>query len=1234
MSTVDPMSSSEILGQIKFDFAAQLDSLILEYIDYEGFAEHHIKSYDHFITKLVPTILKELGTFSSPVKSGGHHEVVFENPVFESPTVRNSDHHIYPLHPNEALLRRLTYGISMYVDITHKLFDADKAIVFSRRYLHNSFCNIPCIVGSRFCYLRQRQPELFKRPELLRSCTLGYFIVSGQEKVLVSQETLRTNWPCCTVSDKGARCEVRSLNSQRWRSTSTILLNLSRNVRKGVGFQVSVPFVNSPVSLYVVFAALGVPDIAEIIRLCDHRKFLEPLLESQQLLFTKSAGSRDTCFRQQALRTIAHAHGRVNMFEGAEESSVESSDDITNIEVSAGPVDEVDEPEHPSSQFGGFDCAVQSAHCAVELSQSLEPNRCLEPNADSVDQSLQNHAMRQIQHIFDVEVFPHIGLMPQDSIKKARFLGLCVKKLISVFIGTVSPDDRDHCMNKRVQPAGVLLAVLFRQIFRKMLNQLSLHLSKLPINRVQFEHIINYCEMKQVSSCLRYSLATGNWGIMKAGCSIVGVSQALQRDRIGTISQLRRTNTNLNRDGKQPKPRQLYENKWGVICPCETPEGKSCGLVKAMALLSVMQIDISSETLIRQLRLFVPPALLVDCRDCAISPGNEPVMVNGEIIGMTARPRDLRFCVRGLKYRNAIPSLVSISSDYSGIHINCDSGTLFRPLFHIPKLLAYIAKSGVNVNWRSPGSWDSLRRSGVIVYMDKAEDAKKYIHPDIFTFLQELRKGPQPGKIAKYAEIHPASFLGLPANLIPFADMNQAPRNIYSTCMTKQAMGIPCLDYEQRCDPTSYVLSYAQRPIVSTLGDRIANTVELPTGINAVVCIKMQDGDNIEDALIINQAAVDRGLFDLNIYRTYTDEVSPNASEGQKFCIPKKLDTYGLRSMEYSTLEEDGIVAPGTILQHGDPVIGKTVTIESSTSDTREKTTIDRSITVKHQHETSTVVSCRVCTTPNNNCVVHVTTASRRKVFVGDKFASRHAQKGVCSRLASPEDMPFSEMDGMIPDIIISPCALPSRMTIGQLQESIFGKHAALAGKIADATPFIKPDVAGVKAALRLQGFNSNGTQRFRCGKTGQLLECEIFCGIVYYQRLKHMVCDKLHARATGPVHDLTRQPPHGRGRNGGFRLGEMERDAMIAHGAAGFLTDRYLYNSDRFDTVICKKCGQFAVPARPTDAKYTFSAGTAYCRLCQSCENVVPIVLPYCFKLLVQELQAMNIFVEVNVSN
>ena len=1208
-------------------------NLLVGYFETHGYARHHVESFDYFVDSLVPMIISELGTLSCHVKTGGTHRVVFSDPVFESPTVRNSDHYIYPLYPNEALQRKLTYGLTLYVNVSHVFTDAAGNKIFSRQYQHHPICSIPCMIGSKYCYLRQRQPEIFCSPDIMRSVTLGYFIVSGQEKVLISQETMRTNWPCCSLTDKAARCEVRSLNSGRMRSTSTIYLHVSRNSRRGIALLVSIPFVSTMIDLYIVFAALGVFDVEKILGLCGGPKTSEligPIVAAQRDAFVRHCEKNfPDCsvlsMAQMAMRYISQCNSPSESVAPSEiqDPKLETdknvpNDDFTNLEV-----DRTGDIEPEDGEVDGQEPEPMPAKI---------PERESGPSKkDSVQGTGVESAVRQIQHIFDVEVFPHIGLDPSNARHKANYLGFCIRKLILVFLGEVPPDDRDHYMNKRVQPAGVLLAVLFRQIFRRMLNQLSLHLSKLPLNRVDFEHLINYCELKQISASLRYSLATGNWGIMKAGCSVVGVSQALCRDRIGTISQLRRTNTNLNRDGKQPRPRQLYENQWGIICPCETPEGKSCGLVKAMALLAVTHTNLSSTELIVSLRRFVSPRLLLPDEIGAVT-----VFVCGEIIGTTNDPKALCSAARKLKHRNVLPFLVSVSYDELGVNLNCDSGILSRPVFYLPRLVEEL--NGEPDSWNTPGAWEDLQRRGIVVYMDKAEDRHKLISPNIFQAIVEFRAWKTaPGESrrpAKYAEIYPTSIMGIPAMLIPFSDKNQAPRNIYSTCMTKQAMGMPNIDFHNRCDPTTYVLSYPQKPIVSTLGDRIACTTELPTGINAVVLIAMYDGWNIEDALVIKRSAVDRGLFDLNIYRTYTDEISPNQNEGQSFGIPQTANAQGLRALNYSTLESDGLPAPGTRLRHGDPVIGKTVTLDTNWStENKERSTIDKSVTAKHQNDCATVVSCRLSTTPNKNCIAHVTTVTRRKVHVGDKFASRHAQKGVCSIIADEIDMPFSVVDGMVPDLIISPCALPSRMTIGQLQESIFGKNAALAGEIADGTPFIAQDVDAVRQALRRQGFSGNGAQRFRCGKTGKELVGELFMGVVYYQRLKHMVCDKLHARATGPVHDLTRQPPHGRGRNGGFRLGEMERDAMIAHGGAGFLTDRYLYNSDRFDTVICKKCGQFAIPARPSDAKYTFSAGTAFCRLCSSSENVVPVVLPYCMKLLVQELQAMNIFVDMHIT-
>ena len=1196
--------------------ASALQHLIKDFVNGNSLIAHHLDSYNHFISTIVPNILEELGNFNANVKSGGRHHIVFSNPVFEPPTVRNSDNRVYPLWPSEALQRKLTYALGFYVDIVHRLYDAAGTMLFSRTYSHFMLCAIPCMIGSAFCYLRQRQPELYCSPEKMVGFYTGYFIVSGQEKILISQEAMRTNWPCCSLyaaetDHRNARLELRALNTEKWRSTSTLNIYLARNHRKGISLVVAIPFVSVSIDAYIVFLALGIESLEDMVNLCNNnedtedREFIEKILDAQAKAFASKCNG--PVGKLSAFDYIAHLHGKIatNAIKASVDNASDTAVDILDIEAPAilPPEDGDDNETIPA--------------IAVEPEEDL---------------SLKT-AFRQVSHIFDVEVFPHLGFDESCALTKARFLGVCMAKIVRVFSGKQEPDDRDQYMNKRIQPAGVLLAVLFRQLIRRMLNQLALHLGKIPPGRIQFEHIINFCEFKQLTTSLRYSLATGNWGILKAGCSIVGVSQPLFRDsRTGTLSHGRRFSSGLNRDGKQSKPRQLLERQWGVVCPCETPEGKSSGLVKALALLAVTQISISAPVLIKYLFRYIPPPLLVPIGFASIKL-QQYVFVNGIIIGTT---NDVEgFCQRArfLKHRGYVSRFVSISANDCGVHVNCDAGTLTRPVFHLESLRRFF-KSNPDYAKRfaTPGIWKYLMKIGVIVFIDKAEDAHVRIAPNVLLPSVLAGSGIHSADVFEYSEIHPSAFLGLLANMIPNAEHNQAPRNIYSACMGKQATGIPHLDFLERVDPTSYVLCYPQRPIVQTMGDTLANMETMPGGCNAVVLIATYDGWNMEDAVIFNKASVDRGLYNLNIFRTYSDEISNNSTDAQKFCPPNLSVTQAIRAESYERLDpEDGLLSPGMRVCHGDPVIGKVVVTDTALGNGQsDKTQMDRSTIAKHQHDTAVVHSVAITTTPNNNRLAHVTTVSQRLVSVGDKFASRHAQKGVCSVLVDQEDLPFSMIDGMVPDIIISPHAIPSRMTIAQLLESIVGKNAAFAGKIADATPFVNHDIESVKKALRAQGFKDSGKQQFINGKTGEMMQGELFMGIVYYNRLKHMVKDKLHARAKGPVHDLTRQPPHGRGRNGGFRLGEMERDAMIAHGAAAFLNDRYVKNSDEFKTVYCKKCGQFATPARPFDAKYSFDAQEAHCRLCDSSENVVPIVLPYCMKLLVQELQGMNIYTKL----
>jgi DNA-directed RNA polymerase II subunit RPB2 len=1296
----------EYCGITKEDIDSGFQKLLVDFFNTKSFAAHHLESFDVFIFEIVPTIIQELGNIVIS-RNNFTHRIKMLNTSFQSPTVHNSDNKIYQLFLTEALQRKLTYAIGVHVDIEHQIQKNDTGEIFFKRFYYNTLlCQIPCMVGSKLCYVSQRYPPAMSRPASIESTIFGYFIVSGQEKIIVSQETMRHNWPCCTMMSNSsgilrqAKCEIRSMNPKRWRSTSTLVMSLSQNQRRGFAFTVNIPFFTFGIDLYVIFAAIGVTSVSEICQMCgfseksvamqnkayvEVSKSLSEVLESQRLVFLQKVMAICQDNRpvdQLAVIYITHLHGSLGQLQATKVASgymgepklVDISEELfqSDVDFNNKPEsNEVCDMEINSDDDG------HSNEC-FNIDGSFA--ECLENDADVISgpdtdgetvPSVQNQfdGTKQMIQILNNEFFPHIGLDESSLYKKAIFLGSCVAKQVRVFSNVQEPDDRDNYINKRIQPAGILLATLFRQIFRRTMSQLSLHLVKVPVTQIVHENLTKFCEIKQISSSLRYSLATGNWGILKAGCTIVGISQSMCRDRLAIISHIRRINSNLNRDGKQSKPRQLDESHFGIICPCETPEGTSSGLVKALSLLATVQTNVCSKQIIDQLLRLIPTTLFKPFKSTIFN-NCIPVLVNGYPIGSVSNDNqtiDL-FCKKVRKMRDSfiIPSLVSVCKGDYEIQINCDHGTIFRPIFNLKRLRRYLEFISTQKKklWNLPGSWDDMVRRRIISFVDKQEDSSMFIAANVYDYIYPNVYGQlknHNGSLPKFAEIHPTAFLGIPVSTIPFPEMDQAPRLIYGSCMMKQAMGTPGYDFLNRCDQTTNQLKYTQSPIVQTIGQRVVNTVDIPTGCNAVVLIAMHNGWNMEDAIVINRASVDRGLFDVDIYHTYTDEVvysstglvaqinstsslkkkdsiveiesSEEQYDCQRFGIPDVKKVLGLKCTDYSKLDEDGFPSPGTILKNGDPIIGKIITGDVGWAvDKKQISSIDQTTVLHKPHDNVTVFSVTTTNTPANNRLVHVTTVNSRPVAVGDKFGSLHAQKGICSRLEDPENMPFSITTGMVPDMIINPCAFPSRMTIGQLQESLFGKAAALSGKIADGTAFIGHDTESVRKVLHDAGFSTSGNEKFRCGETGEFIEGELQMGLVYYQRLKHMVKDKIHGRARGPVNEITRQPPHGRSKNGGFRLGEMERDVLIAHGAAGFLTDRYLYNSDAYQTALCKKCGQIAIPCRPNDAKFSITAEKAHCRTCNSSDTVVNATIPYCMKLLMQELQAMNIITELHL--
>lgn len=484
----------------------------------------------------------------------------------------------------------------------------------------------------------------------------------------------------------------------------------------------------------------------------------------------------------------------------------------------------------------------------------------------------------------------------------------------------------------------------------------------------------------------------------------------------------------------------------------------------------------------------------------------------------------------------------------------------------------------------------------------------------------DARKNTAAQKEYTHCEINPSMIFGICASIIPFPDHNQSPRNTYQSAMGKQAMGVYMTNFTVRMDTLAHVLCYPQKPLVVTHPIKYLRFRELPAGQNAIVAIMCYSGFNQEDSVIMNQSSVDRGLFRSVFYRSYSCEEKKQPFGGcDEFEKPQQETTRNMKRANYDKLDPDGFIAPGEFVTGDDIIIGRTTPLAEGeeTQPGARHTKRDSSIGLRPS-ETGVVDSVMLTTNGDGYKFAKVKVRSERIPQVGDKFASRHGQKGTIGMLYRQEDMPFN-VDGIAPDIIVNPHAIPSRMTIGHLVECLLGKVAANTGDEAMATPFIVDQtVTKISGMLHNCGFQKHANETMYNGYTGRELATQIFLGPTYYQRLKHMVDDKIHSRQRGRLQILTRQPVEGRAREGGLRFGEMERDCMISHGAAQFLREALLDRSDKYSTHVCNQCGLLAI-ANLRQLKYE-------CRGCKNKTDISQIDMPYACKLLFQELMAMSI--------
>jgi len=825
---------------------------------------------------------------------------------------------------------------------------------------------------------------------------------------------------------------------------------------------------------------------------------------------------------------------------------------------------------------------------------------------------LEEFQIKRAETLLDWGLLPHLGKHPENRKEKAQFLGEATCKLLELKLGWIEPDDKDHYGNKVIKFAGQMLADLFRTAFRNLVRDMKYQLERSGQKR-GINAVAAAIRPGIISDKLNNAIATGNWGRGR-----VGVTQLLDRTNyLSTISHLRRIQSPLSRTQPNFEARDLHATHFGRICPSETPEGSNCGLVKNLALSGIISVHIPSEEIVEKL-FDLGTVHFFDAKD-DLKKDATRIFVDGRLIGYFKDGNQLAESLRELRRNSKIHPHVGISfhkSDIEGatkrLYVNCNAGRVLRPLIIIKDNRSLLTQELIEKVSKKLLSWNDLLRMGVLELIDANEEENCYVTLD-----------EKDTKNHTHLEVFPPSILGAGASIIPYPEHNQSPRNTYESAMAKQSLGFSTPMMNTSTYVRQHLMLYPQTPMVNTKAMKLLGLEDRPAGQNCIVAVLPFDGYNIEDAIVLSQPSVDRGLGRTFFFRVYDAEAKqyPGGMR-DSFEIPNAEDNIrGYKGEKaYRLLEEDGVVASEASVKGGDILIGKTSPPRfmeeyrefESTGPYRR----DTSIGVRPS-ETG-VIDTVVMTQSNEGGKMYKIRARDMRIpEIGDKFASRHGQKGVLGILARAEDLPYTA-EGISPDVLINPHAFPSRMTVGMMMESICGKAGALRGKQFDGSAFVGEKIDEVKPVMDAAGFKYSGKEIMYDGRTGKSFPVEVFIGVVYYQKLHHMVADKIHARARGQVQMLTKQPTEGRARGGGLRFGEMERDCLIAYGASMILKDRLLDESDKADIFVCERCGLVAYHD-VKQRKYV-------CRVCGDKAKVSSVSVAYAFKLLLQEMQSLNI--------
>ena len=1219
VDTSTTINHEEIAWKIIDKFFAQ---------DPNALVKHHLESYNDFFNIKIHNIFKEKNpilimkeqneetkeyNYKAELYIGGRSGKLI---YFGKPIIYD-EHREHYMFPNEARLRNMTYAITIHIDveISYYIMNEEGIYVETKSLLEKIYLGkFPIMLNSDLCILNSLDKITRFNMGECRNDRGGYFIIDGKEKVLISQEKFADNM-LYIKSDFNElyshSVEIRSVSEDASKPIRTLSIRILRPDTKHSNNQilVNIPNVRKSVPLFILMRALGVLSDKEIIKMCllDLEKY-----ESYISLF------------------IPSIHDAGNIF---------------NQEV------------------------------ALKYLATLTKGKT-------------------IPHIMEIlmdYLLPHIG--ENNFTDKAFFIGHMVKEVLQVYKNDKQPTDRDSFKYKRVELAGTLIYDLFKEyytlqqkhIFQKIDKE---YYYKQGIYQKDFISLIenNYLEYfkeRILESGFRKAFK-GNWGA-EEHTKRPEVVQDLNRLSYNSfLSHLRKINLPLDSSAKVIGPRLLHSSQWGIIDPVDTPDGGNVGLHKHMSLGCLITSGYSSKAIIELLRTVFFMELLNECIIEYIAHATK-VFVNGAWVGIVTKPVEVIDLLKKYRRIGLIPIYTSISWSIKEdiIYIYSDSGRLTRPVLYLNnnkpcyeeefiytkfenndfnynelligfnKFKMYDAEKreqsftisdvirsntvffnlndlydkSISINVETALN-ELLAKAGIIDYLDTAESEMALIA----TYSNQITK------FTSHCEIHPSLLLGIMGNQIVFPENNQLPRDLFSCGQSKQGVSLYNSNYQNRIDKMGVVLNNGQIPLVKSRYLKYIYNEEHTYGINAIVAIGSYGGYNVEDSILFNEGSINRGMFNTTYFNMYeareeSTKVAGSNIDSRFINIDSKNVVGKKPGYDYSLLDDNGLIRENTPLDDRKVVIGKV-----TTNITNPDTFTDASITPK-KGQLGYVDKAFITEGEEGFRIAKIRIREERLPAQGDKFCSRCGQKGTVGLIVPEENMPFNA-EGIRPDLIINPHALPSRMTIGQLIETLMGKACAYYGGFGDCTAFVnkgpKQELFG--SLLRNIGYSSSGNELMYNGETGEQLEMEFFTGPCYYMRLKHMVKDKINYRAQGPRTIITRQTVQGRANDGGLRIGEMERDGIIAHGATSFLKESMLDRGDDYYVAICNNSGTIAIY---NESKNIFISPFADgpLKYSENIENTMNldviskygksfsiVRVPYSFKLLMQELQVMNI--------